>query len=156
MERREEESHIVRDEPEGTVRQETRVTRTDPAYDGDDTRVVSSVAPARRAVELIYLLFGIIDGLLIIRLLLKVMAANPDVAFTSFVYGITNVFLAPFSGLLPAWVSGRSILEPTVIIAFVVYALIAYVVARIIAITFNRNVTVSQRRGWRRWGPGPD
>jgi hypothetical protein len=155
MERREEETHIVRDEPEGTVHEETHVSHgTDPAY--DDTRVVSSMAPARRAVDLIYLLYGIIDGLLFIRLLLKAMAANPDVPFTSLVYGITNVFLAPFAGLLPAWASGRSILEPTVIIAIAVYALIAYVLARIVAITVMRNVTVSQRRGWRRWGPGPD
>src|SRR6266567_3878205 len=131
MERREEESHTVRDEPEGTMHEETRVTRADPAY--DDTRVVSSLAPARRTVELIYLLFGIIDGLLFIRLLLKVMAANPDVPFTSFIYGITNFFLVPFKGLLAAWASGRSILEPTVIIAIAVYALIAYVLARIVA-----------------------
>ena len=154
MERQEEESQVVRDDIDGDVREETRVVRSDPAGYAA-TEVVSSVAPARRAVEIVYLVFGIIDVLLFIRLLLKVMAANPDVPFTGFVYGITNVFLAPFHGLLPAWASGRSILEPTVLIAILVYALIAYALARIISLAFNRSVTVSQRRG-RRWGPGPD
>lgn len=147
MERREEETHVERDEAEGTVHNsESRVTRAvdEPAV--ADTRVVTSVAPAQRAVEMVYLLFGIVDGFLLVRLLLKVMAANANVPFTGFIYGVSEFFLLPFRGLLPSWVSGRSILEPSVMVAILVYALIAYAVARLLAITLYRNVTVSHRR----------
>ncbi len=153
---RKEETHVVRDDDTGTMQEEeSRVTN---AGGGPmaDTRVVSSVAPARRAVEMVYLLFGIIDGMLLIRLLLKLMAANTNVPFTGFVYGFSDIFLTPFRGLLATWVSGRSVLELSVLMAIIVYALIAYVLARIIAIIFSRNVTVSHRSRTRGWRPGPD
>lgn len=155
MERREE-THVVRDDDTGTVHQEeSRVTNSADAPTSD-TRVVSSVAPARRAIEMIYLLFGIIDGMLLMRLLLKLMAANTDVPFTGFVYGFSDIFLTPFRGILATWVSGRSVLELSVLMAIIVYALIAYVLARLIAIIFSRSVMVSHRSRTRGWRPGPD
>jgi uncharacterized protein YggT (Ycf19 family) len=153
---RKEETNVVRDNDAGTVRQEeSRVTNVGDAP-MSDTRVVSSVAPARRAIELVYLLFGIIDGMLLIRLLLKLMAANVNVPFAGFVYGFSDIFLTPFRGLLATWVSGRSVLELSVVIAILVYALIAYALARLIAIIFSRSVMVSHRSQTGGLKPGPD
>jgi hypothetical protein len=114
------------------VREERHVT-VDPAADppdpavpvADSAEVVSSFNPARRAVELIYLVFGIINGLLVIR--------------------ITDVFLAPFRNLLATVSSNLSQLELSVVIAILVYALIGWVIARIVTIMFSRNVTVARR-----------
>ena len=66
MERRETES--VRDDVTGAARQESHVTSTDPvsAATADSAEVVSTVSPGRRAVEVTYLVFGIIEGLLAI------------------------------------------------------------------------------------------
>ena len=156
MERREEETHVERDETDSTVQKsESRVSSAADEPSVADTRMVTSVAPAQRAVEMIYLLFGIVDAFLLVRLVLKVLAANPNVPFTGFVYGVSEFFLVPFRGLLPSWVSGHSILEPSVVIAILVYALIGYGLARLLAITLHRNVTVSHRHrsGLR---PGPD
>src|ERR1700676_2739326 len=74
MERRD--TEIVRDDVNGMVREESHVTR-DAGVGGvmDSAEVVSSATPARRATEVIYLVFGIIDGLLLIRLVLKLLAA---------------------------------------------------------------------------------
>jgi uncharacterized protein YggT (Ycf19 family) len=145
MERQE--TNVVRDESAGGVREESHVTTSGPGAPvaADASEVVSRVAPARRAIEVIYLVFGIINGLLLIRLVLKLLGANPDSPFTGFIYGITNFLLAPFKGLLPAMVSDKSVFEPSVVIAILVYLLVAFMLAKIVAITLSRSVTVSHR-----------
>jgi len=158
MERRE--TEIVRDDVTGTARAESHVTSTDPvaAATADSAEVVSTVSPGRRAVEVTYLVFGIIEGLLAIRLVLKLLGANQQAGFTSFVYGVTDFFMAPFRNLLPAVGSGgasSAVLETSVLIAIIVYALIAWVLARLIVIMFFRNVTVSHRSSRGIGGPRP-
>ena len=145
MERRETES--VRDEATGTVREETHVSSESAmgrsAESADIVR--SSVSPGRRGADLIYLFFGVINGLLLIRIVLKLLAANPLSGFASFVYSITDIFLAPFRNLLPAVTSGRTVLEMSAIVAIIVYALIGWGLARLVAIMMSRSVTVSHR-----------
>jgi len=156
MERRE--TNVVRDDAAGGVREESHVTTTGAGAPvaADDSQVVSRVAPARRAIEVIYLVFGIINGLLLIRLALKMLGANPNSPFTDFIYGVTNFMLAPFKGLLPAVVSGRSVFEPSVVIAILVYLLVAFMFAKIVAITLSRSVTVSHRSSSRDFRPRSD
>ena len=145
MERRE--TNVVRDESAGRVVEESHVTTSGAGAPmaADDTEVVSKVAPARRAMEVIYLVFGIITSLLLIRLVLKVLGASAAAPFTGFIYGVTDFFLAPFKGLLPAVVNGRSVLEPSVLIAILVYILVAFMLAKILEITLSRSVMVSHR-----------
>ncbi len=148
----------VRDDVTGTVREESHVTR-DPGVGPvtDSQEVVSTITPARRAVEVCYLVFGIIDALLIIRLVLKLLAANPLAGFSSFVYGITDIFMAPFRNLLPAVTGGSgAVLEMSVVIAIIVYALIGWALARVIALMFARNVTVARRSSRDTGRPRPD
>jgi uncharacterized protein YggT (Ycf19 family) len=156
MERQE--TNVVRDDAAGGVREETHVTTSgvDAPVAADDREVVSRVAPARRAIEIIYLVFGIINGLLLIRVVLKLLGANPNSPFTDFIYGVTSFFMAPFKGLLPAMVNGRSVLEPAVVIAILVYLLVAFTFAKIVAITLSRSVTVSHRSSSRDFRPGSD
>ena len=154
------ETEIVRDDVTGTNRVESRTTSADPmdASAADSAEVVSTVSPGRRAVEMTYLVFGLIEGLLAIRLILKLLGANPQAGFTNFVYGLTDFFMAPFRNLLPVVGTGSSsgaVLETSVVIAIIVYALIAWVVARLIVIMFFRNVTVSRRSSRGIGGPRP-
>jgi len=144
------ESEIIRDDVTGTARQESHVSSTDPAASAtaDSAEVVSTVSPGRRAVEVTYLVFGIIEGLLAIRLVLKLFGANPLAGFTNFIYGVTDFFMAPFRNLFPAVSTGGSsgaVLETSIVVAIIVYALIGWVVARLIVIMFFRSVTVSRR-----------
>ena len=128
-----EESHIVREEP-------GRVPPEPPA----ETEVVSRWSPSRRAFDLIYLVFAVIDGLILIRVVLKVLAANTTVPFTGFVYGVTDWLLAPFHGILPVISNGRSVFEMSALIGLLVYSLLGYVLARLFAVMFRRDVTVAQ------------
>ena len=139
-----EETKFVRDESSGTVREESTVVNDTGVAPVREASVVKSSTPARRTMEGIYLLFGIIDALLVIRLVLKLMGANPHAGFASFTYGVTDFFLAPFHGLLPTVVSGQSVLELSVIFAILIYSLLALGLVRLVAITMSRSVTVSQ------------
>ena len=88
-------------------------------------------------------LLGVLDLLLVFRLIFKLLGANPGSAFVSLLYNISGVFLAPFSGIFRAIVinkgiANESVLEPSTIIAMIVYALIAYGVVRLIEIYETR------------------
>lgn len=144
MERRD--SEIERDPVTGREVERHRVISDDPVGPpAMSSEVVSTVNPGRRAMDLIYLFFGIIDGLLLIRLVLKLLGANPGAGFTQFVYSVTDVLMAPFRNLLPTIGNEHSQLEMSVVVAILVYALIAWVLARLMAIIFFRDVTVARR-----------
>ena len=150
------ETNVVRDDPSGTVREESTVVNDTGATPVREASVVRSSTPARRAMEIIYLVFGIIDAVLLIRLVLKLLGANAHAGFASFTYGLTDFFLAPFHGLLPTVVSGQSVLELSVIFAVLIYSLVALGLARLVAVSLSRSVMVSQHSRSEGLRPGPD
>jgi YggT family protein len=91
-----------------------------------------------KAPQLVWLLFGILETLILLRILLKLLAANPDNQIAAFIYSITSVFLAPFAGLTGTPAAGGMVLELSSLLAVVVYALIAWVIERIIWLIFYR------------------
>lgn len=143
MERRE--SEIERDPETGREVERHRAVTEEPTAPVGTSSVVSTVNPGRRAMDLVYLAFGVIDGLLLIRLVLKLLGANTTAAFTQWIYNVTDFFLAPFHNLLPAIGNNNAVLEMSVIVAILVYALIGWVLARLMAIIFFRDVTVARR-----------
>jgi hypothetical protein len=88
--------------------------------------------------KIVYYILGALEALLTFRLIFKFLGANPESTFVSLIYTISGAFLAPFSSIFRVAVNNgietRSILEPTTIIAMIVYALIAYGVVRLIEI----------------------
>jgi uncharacterized protein YggT (Ycf19 family) len=147
MERRD--TDIERDPESGREIEHRRVVAGETAptapVPAGSSAVVSTVNPGRRAMDMIYLIFGVIDGLLIIRVVMKLLGANTAAPFTQWVYHVTDFFLAPFRNLLPAIGNNNSVLEMSVIIAILVYLLIAWVLARLMAIIFFRDVTYARR-----------
>jgi len=138
------ETNFVRDESSGAVREESTVVNDTGATPVREASVVKSSTPARRAMEIIYLVFGIIDALLLVRLVLKLLGANAHAGFASFTYGLTDFLLAPFHGLLPTFVSGQSVFELSLVFAILIYSLVAVGLARLVAISLSRSVMVSQ------------
>lgn len=129
--------------------QEQRVVSVGPAVPAE-SEVVSMFNPSWRPVQLVYLVFGIIEGLLLIRLVLKLLGANPHAAFASWDYNVTNVFMGPFKNLLATIGNEQSQLEISVVVAVLVYMLIAWAVARLVTIVFYRDITIARRsRGLR-------
>jgi hypothetical protein len=96
------------------------------------------VTRSDRATMIIWLVLGILEALLIMRVILKLLGANPVAGFVQLVYGVTAPFVAPFQGIFPTPETSRSILEPSSLVAIAVYALLAWGIVRIIAILNTR------------------
>jgi len=86
---------------------------------------------AYRVTQLIYWIFGLIEGLILIRFVLKALAANPQAGFAEFIYGITAPLVAPFYGLFGNPQAQGNILELNSIVALIVYALLAWLLAKL-------------------------
>ena len=91
-----------------------------------------------KATQLVWLFFGILEGLIALRILLKLIAANPNSPFAAMLYGFTDIFLSPFAGLTATPSAGGMVLELSSIIALIVYALIAWALERLIYVLFYR------------------
>jgi len=82
-------------------------------------------------VQLVYLVFGLIEGLIAIRFVLKALGANPSAGFAQLIYGITAPLVAPFYGLFGNPTAQGSVLEVHSIVALIVYALLGWLVVRL-------------------------
>ncbi len=79
-----------------------------------------------RTYQVIWYILGVIEVLLAFRIMLKLLGANSQSGFTSFIYAISNPFALPFAGIFGITESSGMILEWSTFIAMVVYAIIAY------------------------------
>lgn len=107
-------------------------------------RIVEDAAASRertldRIGQFIWLIFGAIMALIGLRVVLKAIGANPANTFAQVVYDFTDIFLQPFFGLLgtpAAGEAGQFQFELSSLVAIVVYALIAFVIVRLVKIVF--------------------
>jgi len=91
-----------------------------------------------KATQLIWLFLGILEGLIALRIGLKLIGANPDSPIVAMIYGFTNLFLWPFAGMTATPSAGGMVLELSSFFAMVIYALIAWAVERIVWLIFYR------------------
>jgi len=90
----------------------------------------------------IYYILGVLEILFVFRLGFKVLGANPQSPFVDFIYSVTKIFMAPFVGIfrmaVTEGIETQSVLEPTLIIAMLVYASVAWGIVKLIEIMTNR------------------
>jgi hypothetical protein len=91
-----------------------------------------------KASQWIWLLFGILEALIVLRIGLKLIGANPDSPIVVLIYGFTGLFLVPFVGLIGSPTSGNMVLETSSMFALGVYALIAIAFERLVWLIFYR------------------
>jgi hypothetical protein len=91
-----------------------------------------------KATQLVWLLFGILETLIALRVFLKLIAANPSNPIAALIYAFTDLFLFPFAGLTATPAAGGMVLELSSLFAMLVYALVAWAIERIIWVLFYR------------------
>jgi len=112
-----------------TTRPEQVVKRTkiiDSSTEEEPKKTLAQKKTIFRFYQVIWYILTIVEALLIFRILLKALGANPFSGFTAFVYGLTDPLALPFQGILRNSISGGSVIEWSTVIAAVVYFLIAY------------------------------
>lgn len=95
-------------------------------------------ATLRRMSGLINLAAMVVNGLIALRFLLKLMAANAANPFAALIYFLSAPFVAIFVGLTPTPSFQGIQIEFFDLIAILVYFLIAWAVVRLLWILFAR------------------
>jgi len=94
-------------------------------------------ADVSRAKQIIYFIFGAIEALLAIRFVLLALGANEASGFVRLIYGLSRPFVWPFLGIFGEPTLGASVLEWASLVGIVVYALVAYGLARLIELLYS-------------------
>ena len=90
------------------------------------TAVAAGPGPLYYARRVLSLLFGILVTLLILRIVLLLLVANPGNEIVDFVYSVTEPFVAPFRGMFAfdAVASGDRTLDLAALVALIGWTLI--------------------------------
>ena len=87
--------------------------------------------PLYRGTQIVWYILGVLQTLLAIRFILKLLGASPDAGFSSFIYDISYIFVAPFVNVFQVTEVDGSIFEWTTILAMIIYYLIAWGIVRL-------------------------
>lgn len=90
----------------------------------------------------VYLIFGVLDVLLVFRFIFKLLGANPSSGFVDFIYNLSAVFIAPFAGIFNTSLANgavtTSVFEPATLVALIVYALLAWGIVALVRVISGR------------------
>ncbi len=93
--------------------------------------------PAGFAVTLVNALIGLVEASFVVRIVLKLLVANPSAPFVAWVYDTTNRLLGPFAGALPTWgIGGGAVIELSVILAMIGYSVLGWLLVRLLYFIF--------------------
>ena len=88
----------------------------------------------RFTYDIIYIVLWAIEATLVLRFALKLLGANPANEIIAFIYSISLVLMGPFNGMFGTSAVGNMVLEPSVLIAMIFYAIIGYVLVSLVKI----------------------
>jgi hypothetical protein len=131
-----------------TMTYDERVVRTDddPGYDRDTVvqrRVSRYPSGGELASRIVILLFGIIQVLIILRIILLLLNAREGNDLVAWILNTSQIFVAPFNGMLNVdnLKSGGSVLDVAAILALVGWSVLEAIILAFTGI-FRREATV--------------
>lgn len=92
----------------------------------------------------VYFLVGMLETLLLIRFFLRLTGANPDNMFASFIYRLSEPFVAPFSTLFISPTAktdatiGENIFDVNLVIAIVIYCLLGFLATWLVRYVYRQ------------------
>lgn len=73
-----------------------------------------------------YFVLAVLEVILLLRFIFRLLGANQDNGFITFLYSLSLVFVGAFNGIFNDQKLGHSVFEVSTIVAMIVYALIAW------------------------------
>lgn len=91
-----------------------------------------------RTIRIISYLVGALLVLLALRFFLRLTSANPDNTFASFIFGLSEPFVAPFTTLFatPPSPTGSVVFDINLLVAMAVYALLGWLAVWLVRTIF--------------------
>jgi uncharacterized protein YggT (Ycf19 family) len=98
---------------------------------------------AARVSQIIDYIFFIVYGLLGMRFLLNLLAANPSAGFAKFIVAITNPFYAPFRGIVnvPQTEEGNKLMLP-IVVAIIAYVMLHLIINGLLRMVAHRKTEI--------------
>jgi len=97
-----------------------------------------------RIKTITYFVLGVLEAILLLRLLFRILGASEVSGFVMFLYNLSHIFVAPFNGIFNDQTLGRSVFETSTLIAMIVYALLAWGIVSLGRLVFAPNNPASQ------------
>lgn len=97
-----------------------------------DAMSSGSTRPLYRGTQIVWYVLGLVEILLAFRFILKLLGANAEAGFTSFIYMVTGPLAAPFLAVFRISKVQGSIFEWTTILAMFVYWVIAWGIVKLL------------------------
>jgi hypothetical protein len=115
------------------------------ARENSTTTEVTINRPAYRlrAEQAVWLVAGVVDALLVIRFLFKLLGASTQASFVTFIYDLSQVFVAPFHGIFNTAASGSNVFEPESLVAIAIYSLIGWGLASLVRVVTRGGASAS-------------
>ena len=82
--------------------------------------------------------FGAIEILIAIRFMLTLFGANAEAGFVKLIYGLSDIFMAPFNAIFSTGRVSGATFEWSALVAIAVYALIAWGLVALIGVVSPR------------------
>jgi hypothetical protein len=87
----------------------------------------------------VWFVAGVIEVFIAARFVLKMLGANAEAGFVKLVYGVSDIFMAPFTAIFGTSRVAGARLEWSALLAIAVYALIAWGVVALIGAVSPRD-----------------
>ena len=115
------------------VTEQTSVNNGEVVRDRSVTTKDKNYSVAKTA-QVVWFIVGVLVFLLVLRMVLALLGANPANAFADHVYSLSNPFVAPFRGLLQvsAVELGVARFELETLVAVIVYTLLGWGLVKLI------------------------
>jgi uncharacterized protein YggT (Ycf19 family) len=85
--------------------------------------------------KLIHFVLGLVEIVLMLRIVLRLFAANPNASFVNWVYSTSDTLIQPFRGIFPTTVIEKSyVLDFTALFALIIYALVGSLLGYLVAV----------------------
>jgi hypothetical protein len=108
---------------------------TTAAYnDSERERIEKRAGLVRKVNGIIWFLCGFLEVIIGMRLVFKLLGANPANSFVNFIYELSYPFVAPFFGIVNEPQPADGVFEVGSVIGMVVYLLIAWGLTRLLAL----------------------
>jgi uncharacterized protein YggT (Ycf19 family) len=128
--------------PTMTYEEERVVTHTDdsvvspPAQSVESTTVRRRGSPVATLERLVIFIFGLIQALIVMRIVLLLLAAREANPIVSFVYDLSELFVAPFRGMfaMDTVPAGQAALDVAAIVALVGWTIIELLIIALLRV----------------------
>lgn len=90
--------------------------------------------PLYRGVQVVWYIINIIEVILLLRLMLRLIGASTEAAFTNFIYGLASPLMTPFQSIVPSYPIGIGVFDWNTTIAMLAYWILGLILTELFVI----------------------